>query len=74
MWPRTLDEGPNLRDFFETFGGEAYPLVALQMLGELLAAVEVNDSRTPFRGRVFKAGFAMLVVSLAGSFLVALLR
>jgi hypothetical protein len=74
VWPRALDEGPNLRTFFETFGGQPYPEVALQMLGELLAAVEGNELRAPPKGRVFKAGFATLVVSLAGAFLVALLR
>lgn len=74
VWPRALDEGPNLRDFFESFGGQRYPEVGLQMLGELLAAVETNDARTPFKGRVFKAGFGVIVVSLAGSFVVALLR
>lgn len=74
VWPRRLDEGPDLRLFFEFFGGRSYPDVALQMLGELLAAVETNDVRAPFKSRVFKVGFGVLVASLAGSFVVALLR
>jgi hypothetical protein len=44
------------------------------MLGELLAAIESNDRRAPVKGRVFKGGFAALVISLAGAFLVSLLR
>ena len=74
VWPRDLDEGPNLRSFFEAFGGRPYPEVALQMLGELLAAVDENEARTPFKSQVLKAGFAALVISLVGAFVVALLR
>ena len=39
VWPRVLDEGPSLRDFVESFGGESYRVASLQMLGELLGAV-----------------------------------
>lgn len=72
--PRSLDEGPNLREFFETFGGDPYPKVGLQMLGELLAALETNEKRMPFKGQVFRVGFLILVLSLIGSFVVALAR
>jgi hypothetical protein len=43
VWPRTLDAGPSLRAFYETFGGGAPVDVARQMLAELLETLETND-------------------------------
>jgi hypothetical protein len=83
--PRKLDQGPDIREFFERFGGEDYEAAALQMLGELLAAVERNQAHMPkerkarlFRKELkitsFKLGFQILVVSVVGAFLVGLIR
>jgi hypothetical protein len=44
------------------------------MLGELLAAIEENERRMPFKGRVFKWEFELLAVALAVTFVVALVR
>jgi hypothetical protein len=43
VWPRTLDGGPSLREFYETFGSAAAVDVGRQMLAELLEAIETND-------------------------------
>ena len=43
VWPRSVDHGPNLRAFYEAFGGGAAADVARQMLAELLEAIETND-------------------------------
>jgi hypothetical protein len=74
VWPRALDEGPSLREFFVAFGGGSYHAASIQMLGELLAAIEENERRTPFKGHVFKLGFELLVLALAATFVVALVR
>ena len=45
-----------------------------QMLSELLKAVDENDTQLPGKNRLFKIGFALLVVALLGSLAVALVR
>jgi len=52
----------------------SYQAASIQMLGELLAAIEENERRTPFKGRVFKLGFELLALALAATFVVALVR
>ncbi len=60
-------------------------MAALQMLGEVLSAVERNEARMPRRLRVkwderhatlttFKLGFMVLVGSLIGAFVVGIAR
>lgn len=44
------------------------------MLGELLAAIEENERRTPFKGQVFRLGFELLALALGATFVVALVR
>jgi hypothetical protein len=34
VWPRELDEGPDIREFWESFGGQTELLAGLQMLSE----------------------------------------
>ena len=83
--PREYDQGPNIRAFFAEYGGQEYQVAALQMLGELLAAIERNEGRrsrkvtAKWGGRTvgassFKIGFLLLVFSIAGAFLVGLAR
>lgn len=74
VWPRKLDEGPNWREFYETFGGGTAKSVGRQMLAELLAAIDENERRTQTRkpNTVFKAGLILMAVSLVTSFLIAL--
>jgi hypothetical protein len=75
VWPRSLDAGPNLRAFYETFGGGAAVDVARQMLAELLETIETNDRVT----RVYKSellialGLVLIVLSLVGAVPLALL-
>lgn len=52
----------------------SYQAASIQMLGELLAAIEENERRMPFKGRVFKLGFEVLALALAATFVVALVR
>ena len=74
VWPRKLDEGPNWREFYETFGGGTAKSVGRQMLAELLAAIDENARRTRSRKplAVFKAGLILMAVSLVISVPIAL--
>jgi hypothetical protein len=74
LYPRDLDSGPNWRQYFEKFGG-AEPLEAgLQMLSELLVAVEANNAKAPMKSTMFKAGFIVMGLGLLGALVVALVR
>jgi hypothetical protein len=42
------------------------------MLAELLAAADGNDKQWPTMTRLFKAGFALLIIALVGSVTVGL--
>ncbi len=44
------------------------------MLSELLEAVDGNDKQLPGKTRLFKAGFALIVMALLGSLAVGLVR
>ena len=72
--PTKLDTGPDTRAFFETFGGGLELVTKQQMLADLLAAVDRNDTdgRARTRGRAFELAFALLVLALLGSLAVAL--
>jgi len=74
IYPRKLDAGPNWREFYEKFGG-ANPLDAsLQMLTELLLAVEANDATVPAKDVPFKIGFVVMAFGLLGTLLVGLVH
>jgi hypothetical protein len=72
VWPQRLDIGPDTRRFYETMGASTRLDATRQMLSELLAAIEENDRRLPGKARLFKAGFALLIVALLGSLAVSL--
>ena len=74
VWPRKLDEGPNWREFYDTFGGGTVRDVGRQMLAELLAAIDENERRTRTRkpNAVFKVGLILIAVSVVTSVLIAL--
>jgi hypothetical protein len=72
VWPRTLDAGPDPRDFYEKMGSSTRLDATRQMLAELLAAGDANDLLLPPKRRLFKAGFALLVAALLGALIVAL--
>jgi hypothetical protein len=73
VWPVKLDAGPRTDEFYKRFA-TAPPIEAQrQMLGELFAGFEANSGRLPAKSDRFKVGFALLVVSLIGAVVVALL-
>ena len=74
IWPRTFDLGPDPRKFYEAMGASTRVTATRQMLSELLEAVDENDRQLPGKSRLFKIGFALLVVALLGSLTVALVR
>jgi hypothetical protein len=55
-------------------GGSTRLAASRQMLSELLAAIDQNDKELPGKRRLFKVGFALLVVALLGSLTVALVE
>jgi hypothetical protein len=73
VWPRRLDEGPNWRIFYEQFGGGTVAEVGRQMLSELLTAIDENRVKR-VKGLLFKIGFVLLSLGLAGSLVVGLDR
>lgn len=75
VWPRTVDAGPNLRAFYETFSGGAAVDVARQMLAELLETIETNDRVTRAHKPEMLIGLSvvLIVLSLVGAIPVALL-
>jgi hypothetical protein len=73
VWPRKLDEGPNLRAFYLLFGGGTAEAAGRQMLSELLTAIEGNDKKTGKSG-LFKFGFSIMVIGLIGCAIVGLDR
>jgi hypothetical protein len=72
VWPRTFDVGPDTRRFYEAMGGGTRLAASRQMLSELLAAIDQNDRELAGKRRLFKAGFAILVVAFVGSLAAAL--
>jgi hypothetical protein len=73
--PQEYDQGPDTRQSFERFGGLDYVAAGLQMLGELLAAVERNERVViPRKTRLFTRGFVVFVVGLIGALLVGIFR
>jgi hypothetical protein len=75
VWPRSLDAGPNLRAFYETFGGGAAVDVGRQMLAELLQTIETNDRviRAQKPEMLIELSLVLIVLSLVGAVPVALL-
>jgi len=72
VWPRTFDVGPDTRTFYETMGASTRLAASRQMLAELLAAIDVNETRLPGKKRLFKAGFRLLVIAIIGALAVAI--
>jgi hypothetical protein len=72
IWPRRFDVGPDPRKFYEAMATSTRLEASRQMLSELLATIDENDRHQPAKNRLFKAGFAVLVVALLGCLAVAL--
>jgi hypothetical protein len=72
VWPRTFDLGPDTRRFYETMGASTRLAASRQMLAELLAAIDANETRSPEKKLLFKTGFRLLVVAILSSLGVAL--
>jgi len=70
VWPRTLDGGPSLREFYETFGSAAAVDVGRQMLAELLEAIETNDRviRAHKPEMLIELSLVLIVLSVVGAF------
>jgi hypothetical protein len=69
VWPRSVDAGPNLRAFYETFGGGAAIDVGRQMLAELLETIETNDRVTRSRKAemLIELSLVLIVLSVVGA-------
>lgn len=65
LWPRLFDSGPNLRQFYETWGGSTVVDVHRQMMGEMLDAIDKNRRILPGKERAFNVGAVVLAVTIA---------
>ena len=75
IWPRSVDAGPNLRAFYETFGGEAAVDVGRQMLAELLETIDTNDRiiRAQKPEVLIELSLVLIVLSVVGTVPLSLL-
>jgi hypothetical protein len=71
VWPLDLNDGPEWGAWYEQFGGGTPVDVGRQMLADLTQAVAVNGAKTRYKGYVFRLGFVILLLGLAGSIVVA---
>jgi hypothetical protein len=67
VFRQSVDAGPNWRNFYEQFGGLAPEPFALQMLSDLLAAIEWNEEHGSWKDRLYEVGFRVSVVGLIGA-------
>jgi hypothetical protein len=72
IWPREFSTGPDPGEFYDEMGGSSRIEAARQMLAELIAALEQNDGPLRTKNRLFKLGFALLILSAFGSVVVML--
>jgi len=66
LWPRQFDSGPNLRQFYEKWGGSTLVDVHRQMMGELLDAIDKNKRILPSKERAFNIGAGALAFTIIG--------
>jgi len=66
LWPRQFDSGPNLRQFYEKWGGSTLVDVHRQMMGELLDAIDKNKRILPSKERAFNIGAGVLALTIIG--------
>jgi len=64
LWPRLFDSGPNLRQFYEKWGGSTPVDIHRQMMGELLDAIDNNRGILPSKERAFNIGAVILAFTL----------
>lgn len=67
VFRQAVDAGPNWRTFFEQFGGLPPEPLALQMLSDLVTAIEWNQEHGRWKDRLYEAGFRISVVGLIGA-------
>lgn len=74
VFRQAVDAGPNWRTFYEQFGGLAPEALALQMLSDLLTAIEWNEEHGRWKDQLYEAGFRISVVGLIGAGLTPFFR
>jgi hypothetical protein len=67
VFRQAVDAGPNWRTFFEQFGGLGPEPLALQMLSDLLTAIEWNEEHGHWKDLLYEAGFRISVIGLIGA-------
>lgn len=63
LWPRLFDSGPNLRQFYEKWGGSTPLDFHRQMMGELLDAIDNNRRILPAKEKAFNWGAGILAIT-----------
>ena len=74
VYPVTLDDGPRWSAWYEAFGGGAAVDVGRRMVVDLTQSIDRNAATTTRNGRIFKCGFVLMLVGLAGCVAVALVH
>jgi hypothetical protein len=67
VFRQAVDAGPNWRTFYEQFGGLPPEPLSLQMLSDLLAAIEWNEAHGRIKDFLYEAGFRLSVLGLIGA-------
>jgi hypothetical protein len=69
VFGQAVDTGPNWRTSYEQFGGGglAPEPLSLQMLSDLLAAIEWNENHGRIKDFLYEAGFRLSVLGLIGA-------
>ena len=67
VFRQSVDAGPNWRNFYAQFGGLAPEPFALQMLSDLLAAIEWNEEHGRWKDLLYEVGFRISVLGLLGA-------
>jgi hypothetical protein len=74
VWPLDLSDGPQWGEWYDSFGGRDRETVSLQMLADLLKAMEDNSSATSGKGSWFRWGFIFTLAGVGAGLFLALVR
>lgn len=74
IWPRRWDFGPDLQDFYEEMSGAPPVEASQQMLAELLASIDRNDTANRSKFGFYQAGLMVFVAGLVVCVPIALVR
>jgi hypothetical protein len=64
---REFDQGPDLRAFYDTWGGSSLAEANAAMLSELLGAAARNRGVLVWKGRLFLAAVMVLLLTIMGA-------